>query len=105
MSSSKKDTGEDPNFQGDGSDWTIAYVIVFLIPVVFVAIAVYSTWRDRRTAAAKAKNDLETGRAVKMDRYFHPWKYAAEDGSGSNAAAMRRLVVVVVGTVVLTAVT
>ncbi|KAK7910972.1 hypothetical protein PG985_013453 [Apiospora marii] len=79
-------TGEDPSFQGDGSNWTIAYVIVFLIPVIFLAIAVYSTWQDRRTAAAKAKNDLETGRAVKMDRYFHPWKYGeAEAAAGADA--------------------
>ncbi|KAK8041184.1 hypothetical protein PG994_014191 [Apiospora phragmitis] len=57
---------EDP-FKGDGTNWTPLYVILFLIPVLFVAIAVYSTWRDRRAAAAKAKADLETGRAAKMD--------------------------------------
>lgn len=82
MSSTR--TGEDPSFQGDGSNWTIAYVIVFLIPIIFFAIAVYSTWKDRRAAAAKAKDDLETGRAVKMDRYFHPWRYGeAADAHGS----------------------
>ncbi|KAK8135242.1 hypothetical protein PG984_003182 [Apiospora sp. TS-2023a] len=81
---SSTETGEDTSFQGDGSNWTIAYVIVFLIPVIFLAVAVYSTWQDRRTAAAKAKNDLETGRAVKMDRYFFPWKYAAEAADGSS---------------------
>ncbi|KAK7954872.1 hypothetical protein PG996_015676 [Apiospora saccharicola] len=87
---SSTETGEDSSFQGDGSNWTIAYVIVFLIPLIFLAVAVYSTWQDRRTAAAKAKNDLETGRAVKMDRYFFPWKYAAEAADGSSSSNATR---------------
>ncbi|KAK7966133.1 uncharacterized protein PG986_000410 [Apiospora aurea] len=86
-----KESAEDP-FKGDGTDWTWLYVIIFLIPVIFLAIAVYSTWRDRRAAATKARNDLETGRAAKLDRYYHPWRYdaAAGEAESSSAAAAGR---------------
>ncbi|KAK8017619.1 hypothetical protein PG993_013945 [Apiospora rasikravindrae] len=79
------ESAADP-FQGDGTDWTALYVLIFLIPVVFFAVAVYSTWQDRRAAAAKAKNDVETGRAVKMKRYSHPSGRSAGEGGESSAA-------------------
>ncbi|KAK8101581.1 uncharacterized protein PG998_007005 [Apiospora kogelbergensis] len=78
---------ENNPFGGDGSNWTLLYVIIFSIPFIFVAIAIYSTWHDRRAAAAKAKNDLETGRAAKLDRYWHPWKYANEEAAAAAGSS------------------
>ncbi|KAK8067153.1 hypothetical protein PG997_013900 [Apiospora hydei] len=102
-----RESAEDP-FKGDGTDWTWLYVIIFLIPVIFLAIAVYSTWRDRRAAAAKAKNDLETGRAAKLDRYYHPWKYDAAESSsaaGRNGANRSKLTIVTAATTTATTTT
>jgi hypothetical protein len=31
-----------------GSNWIVLYVILLLIPVVFICIAVYSVWSERR---------------------------------------------------------
>jgi uncharacterized membrane protein len=39
-----------------GSNWTAIYVVLGAIPVVFVIVAVYSTWRERMT---KRQRDLE----------------------------------------------
>ncbi|KAK9415653.1 hypothetical protein SUNI508_10312 [Seiridium unicorne] len=37
------------------SNWTALYVILFLVPIVFVCIAVCSVWRDRRLGAQQKK--------------------------------------------------
>ncbi|KAK6832972.1 hypothetical protein PG987_007666 [Apiospora arundinis] len=85
-------------FGGDGSNWTLLWVIVFSIPFIFFAIAVYSTWKDRRTVAAKEKSDLETGRAAKIDRYFHPWKYPQAESSTARQTANHRNLTIVTTT-------
>lgn len=39
------------------SNWLFCYVVVALIPVIFVCVATYSVWRDRRT---RTKYDMES---------------------------------------------
>ncbi|KAI1377467.1 hypothetical protein F4677DRAFT_59587 [Hypoxylon crocopeplum] len=58
------------------SNWTFMYVLLGLIPIVFVAVAFYSLWRDR---AIQRQDDIEM--AV-YARTFHqawfPWRDAVD---------------------------
>lgn len=58
-------------------DWTPMYVLLGLIPIVFAAVAVYSTRRDRRV---RETTDIEAINA-RHERFWFPWKNAlAESG-------------------------
>ncbi|KAK6072975.1 hypothetical protein SCUP234_06749 [Seiridium cupressi] len=60
------------------SIWLPCYVVLALIPVVFVCVATYSVWRDRRT---RAKYDIE---AIKVT-YARYWSSSYQDHRKSSA--------------------
>ncbi|ORY71974.1 uncharacterized protein BCR38DRAFT_480448 [Pseudomassariella vexata] len=51
----------------DGSNWTPLYVILALIPLVFLAVVLYSRWQDRRNAATY---NLEALERVHRERHW-----------------------------------
>ncbi|KAI0840306.1 hypothetical protein F5Y06DRAFT_253882 [Hypoxylon sp. FL0890] len=56
------------------ANWTSMYVLLGVIPVVFVAVVLYSLWQDRAT---RERNDFEmaAGQTFRRPRRF-PWKGA-----------------------------
>ncbi|KAI1139057.1 hypothetical protein F5Y05DRAFT_361308 [Hypoxylon sp. FL0543] len=56
----------------DDGNWTLMYALLGATPIVFVAVALYSVWRDRAT---KKGNDFEmaAGQTFRRPRPF-PWK-------------------------------
>ncbi|KAI1404520.1 hypothetical protein F4819DRAFT_483474 [Hypoxylon fuscum] len=64
---------EQTSFHND-SNWTFMYVILGLIPVLFVAVAMYSVWRDR---SILRQNDFEMAvfdQTCQRSRF--PWREA-----------------------------
>ncbi|KAI0201091.1 hypothetical protein F4808DRAFT_460293 [Astrocystis sublimbata] len=44
------------------SDWTAIYVVIGAIPVVFVGVALYTTWRER----------IRARRALRFENFDEP---------------------------------
>ncbi|OTA61030.1 hypothetical protein K449DRAFT_465745 [Hypoxylon sp. EC38] len=75
---------EGTQLYNDG-DWTLMYIFLGLAPIIFVSIALYSTWDD---TATKGKNDIEmvAGQTFRRPRRF-PWKEAIITSEQSDSAA------------------
>ncbi|KAI1498482.1 hypothetical protein F5X99DRAFT_431713 [Biscogniauxia marginata] len=68
------------------SDWTMMYIVLALIPVVFVSVALYSKRRDH---VVKKEHDLEMARYTETHRRaWFPWKDAVN--SSESSASMAR---------------
>ncbi|KAH8898578.1 hypothetical protein GQ53DRAFT_802859 [Thozetella sp. PMI_491] len=63
------------------ANWTLGYVIVGLIPVVFVGIAIWATIEERRSRQTPAEIDLEM---QDYRRFWFPWTGAADDAEPST---------------------
>ncbi|KAI0597990.1 hypothetical protein F4775DRAFT_557157 [Biscogniauxia sp. FL1348] len=62
------------------SDWTPMYIILALIPLVFLIVALFSKRRDH---VLKKEHDLET---AKYNRARFPWKDAVNVSENMNSA-------------------
>ncbi|KAI1852404.1 hypothetical protein JX265_003828 [Neoarthrinium moseri] len=58
------------------SDWTAMYVVLLLIPIVFVAVACFANWQDRKV---KAATDIEAVNAT-YEQYWFSWRKTVADG-------------------------
>ncbi|KAF3001009.1 hypothetical protein E8E14_002178 [Neopestalotiopsis sp. 37M] len=56
MSSGNMVTARDDSDSISDSNWWLCYIVLALIPIVFVCVACFSVWRDRRT---RLKYDVE----------------------------------------------
>ncbi|KAL7625628.1 hypothetical protein AAE478_004848 [Parahypoxylon ruwenzoriense] len=72
---------EPPTLPND-SNWTFMYVVLGLIPFAFVAIALFSTWRDE---AARKEPDYEMTRPYQ--RSWFPWREAVAASEGPRRPA------------------
>ncbi|KAI0123090.1 hypothetical protein BJ170DRAFT_125201 [Xylariales sp. AK1849] len=61
----------DPNGD-DGSNWTLMYVVLALIPVMFAGVALFANWKERRI---KADTDIEAVNTTYRSIWF-PWREA-----------------------------
>ncbi|KAI0119134.1 hypothetical protein F4814DRAFT_410697 [Daldinia grandis] len=62
--------GTPPLPSNNNSNWTFMYILLGLIPVTFIAIAVFAVWRDKRTPP----RDIEMA-ALPSQRVL-PWQEA-----------------------------
>ncbi|ETS80342.1 hypothetical protein PFICI_07871 [Pestalotiopsis fici W106-1] len=54
-------TARDDSSSISDSNWWLCYIVLALIPIVFVCVACFSVWRDRRT---RTKYDVEAINAI-----------------------------------------
>lgn len=67
-------TASETDLWDGGSNWLFCYVVIILIPIIFVCIAIYSVLRDRR---ARSKYDIEAINST----YAKFWSPYYEDDS------------------------
>ncbi|KAH6648975.1 hypothetical protein BKA67DRAFT_538980 [Truncatella angustata] len=63
-------TETQPDPWKQDSNWLLCYVVIILIPIIFVCIAAFSVWRDRRTSR---KYDIEAVKST-YAKYWSGYK-------------------------------